>query len=152
MSRMKFDKNGNLHENQTLSYGEFEKEFGFNESRKEKIKNVLLFLQIFSSFGCTNTYIAGSFVSNKEFPNDIDLCIDITGIDYLKLSKVYPEFLNQHGIEKIKKEHKVHLIFFDADSLGYLDWFRKDRNNNPRGLVKIYLHDTEDYDQKRKAT
>ena len=33
--KMKFDHHGNLHENHTLSYEEFVKEFGFNESRKK---------------------------------------------------------------------------------------------------------------------
>ena len=84
---MKFNKNGNLHETHTLTYGEFLKEFGFNEPRIEKLKRLLLFLKIFKSLGCTNVYIAGSFVSKKEFPNDIDVCVDITNINYIKLKK-----------------------------------------------------------------
>ena len=144
---MKFDKNGNLHETQILTYGEFAKEFGFTESRKEKLESALLFFKILKSLGCTNLYIAGSFVSSKEFPNDIDLCVDATGIDYLKLTKEYPEFLDPQGIERIKKEHKVHFaLFFDAGCLEYLEWYKKDRDNHPRGLVKIYLNDINDYD------
>lgn len=143
---MTFDKNGNLHETKILTYGEFKKAFGFNESRKEKLKRVLLFLKILKSLGCTNAYIAGSFVTNKEFPNDIDLCVDITNIDYKRLAKEYPELLSAKGIQKIKNEYKVHLIFYDAGCLEYLDWFKKDRNDNPRGLVKIYLNNIDDYD------
>lgn len=149
---MKFDKYGNLQETITLSYGEFKLLFGLNESRIEKIERLLIFLKIFNSFGCTNVYIVGSFVSNKEYPGDIDLCVDTTGLDYSKFFNQYPEFLQTTGIVKIKKEHRVHLLYFDIDSLGYIDWFRKDRDNNPRGLVKIYLTDIEDYDQKRKTT
>ena len=144
---MKFDKNGNLRETKTLTYGEFEKEFGFNESRTDKLKRVLLFLKILKSLGCASVYIAGSFVTSKEFPNDIDLCVDATNIDYLKLTKEYPEFLQTKGIEKIKKEHSVHFAaFFDFGSTEILDWFKKDRDDNPRGLVKIYLNDIDDYD------
>ena len=144
--RIKFDKNGNLHETTILAYGEFEKVFGFNESRKEKLKRVLLFLKILKSLGCTNVYVTGSIVTNKEFPNDIDLCIDITNIDYKRVAKEYPELLPTKGIQKIKNEYKVHLIFYDAGCLEYLDWFKKDRDDNPRGLVKIYLNDIDGYD------
>ena len=137
---------GNLQENLTLDYGEFLKAFGFNESRKEKLKRVLLFLKILKSLGCTNVYVAGSFVTNKEFPNDIDLCVDITNIDHNRVAKEYPELLSAKGIQKNRNEHKVHLIFYDAGCLEYLDWFRKDKNDNPRGLVKIYLNDIDGYD------
>lgn len=144
---IKFDKNGNLHETTTLTYGEFEKSFAFNEFRKEQIKATLLFLKILKLLGCTNAYVAGSFVTNKELPNDIDLCVDATGIDYRKLTKEYPEFLQPKGIERIKKEHHVHFaLFFDAGCTEYLDWYRKDRNGKPRGLVKIYLNDIDTYD------
>ncbi|MEO5947069.1 MAG: hypothetical protein ABIP79_09650 [Chitinophagaceae bacterium] len=144
---MRLDKNGNLRETKILSYEEFKKVFGFNESRKEKLKRVLLFLKILKSFGCTNVYVAGSFVSSKEFPNDIDLCVDITNIDYRKLAKEYPELLQVKGIEKIRNEHNVHFaLFFDFGSTELLDFFKKDREDNPKGLVKIYLSDIDDYD------
>ncbi len=42
--KIKFNQAGNLHENHTLTYAEFVKEFGFNESRKEKLIRLLLFL------------------------------------------------------------------------------------------------------------
>ena len=145
--RNKFTKEGNLSENHTLPYEEFRKIFGHNKSRKEKIDTLLLFLKILRSLGCTNVYVAGSFVSNKEFPNDIDLCVDLTNIDYKKLAKEYPELLHAKGIEKIRKEHNVHFaLFFDFGSTELLDWFRKDRDDNQRGLVKIYLNDINDYD------
>lgn len=144
---MKFDQNGNLHGTKHLDYGEFKKAFGTNESRKEKLKGVLLFLKVLKSLGCTNVYVAGSFVTNKEHPNDIDLCVDITDVDYVKLKKEYPELLQEKGIEKIRKEHKVHFaLFFDFGSTELLDWFKKDRDDNPRGLVKIYLNDIDGYD------
>ena len=146
--KIKFNQAGNLHENHTLTYAEFVKEFGFNESRIGKLKRLIIFLKILNSLGCTTVYIAGSFVTKKEFPNDIDLCVDITGIDYVKLKKQYPEFLEQKGIDKIIKEHKIHFaLFFDFGSTEYLDWFRKDRDDNQRGLIKINLNDINNYDQ-----
>lgn len=144
---LRFDKNGNLRQNITLTYAAFKKLFAFNESRREKIESALIFLKIFQSFGCTSVYIAGSMVSNKEHPGDIDLCIDGTNIDYLKLTKEYPEFLQSARIEKIRKMHKCHFaLVFDSSCLEYLDWYKKDRNDNPRGLVKIDLNDINDYD------
>lgn len=145
--KIKFTKGGNLCDNQTLSYEGFQNLFGFNESRVEKIKRALIILKILKSLGCTNVYVVGSFVSKKEFPGDIDLCVDITNIDYQKLTKEYPEFLKPSGIEKIRTEHGVHFaLFFDFGSYEMLDWFKKDRDDNPRGLVKIYLNDIDGYD------
>jgi predicted nucleotidyltransferase len=120
--KLTFAKNGNLRETQILTYGQFEKALGFNESRKEKIERILLFLKILKSLGCTNVYIAGSFVTNKEFPNDLDLCVDITNIDYRRLKNDYSELLSAKGIEKIRKEHKIHFaLFFDFGSTELLD-------------------------------
>jgi len=139
--KLKFNLHGNLHENHILSYEEFVHEFGFNESRKEKLKRLFIFLKILKSVGCTEIHIAGSFISKKDFPNDIDVCVDATNINYLKLTKEYPEFLQTTGIDKIRKEHQVHFVaFFDFGSTEILDWFRKDRDDNPRGLVKINLN------------
>jgi hypothetical protein len=149
---IKFNQDGNLHETIQLSFGDFKLQFGINKSRIEKIERLLIFLKLFKSFGCNNVYIVGSFITSKEFPNDIDLCVDITNVDYKKLAKGYPELLSAKGIKKIKDEHKIHLpLFFDFGSTELLDWFRKDRDDNPRGLVKIYLNDIDDYDQKRKT-
>ena len=145
--KLKFNEHGNLHEDHKLSYEELEREFWFNESRKERLKRGLIFLKILRSLGCTDVYIAGSFVSRKEFPNDIDVCVDATNINYIKLTKEYPEFLQQKGIDKIRKVHHVHFAaFFDFGNLEILDWFRKDRDDNPRGLVKINLNDINSYD------
>jgi len=145
--RLKFDQHGNLHQNHLLTYEELVKEFGSNKSRKEKLERLLLFLKILKSLGCLEIFIVGSFVSNKELPNDIDICVDATNLDYIKLTKEYPEFLQTKGIEKIRKEHHVHFVaFFDFGSTEILDWFRKDRDDNPRGLVKINLNDIKRYD------
>jgi hypothetical protein len=139
---LNFNQNGNLRQSITLSYETFKKQFGFNEFRKEKIEHLLIFLKIFQSLGCTNVYIVGSFVSNKEHPADIDFCVDSSHLNYLRLSKEYPEFLQPGGIEKIKKEHKCHLaLMFDTSCIEYLDWFKKDKNDKYRGIVRIHLTD-----------
>jgi hypothetical protein len=136
-----FNKNGNLEKNQTLTYVEFEKVFGFNESRKEKIEKALRFFKILKLLGCSTVYITGSFVSTKDFPNDIDLCVDDTGLDYVGFIKEYPEFLQPKGIDRIRQEYKVHFVlFFNKDCKEFLDRFKKDRDGNPRGFVKIYIN------------
>ena len=91
--KLKFSQNGNLHADHRLLYEEIQEEFGFNQSRKEKLKTLLIYLRILKSLGSKVVYIVGSFVTKKEFPNDIDICVDITDIDYNKLSQEYPEFL-----------------------------------------------------------
>jgi hypothetical protein len=141
-----FSVYGSLRNDYLLSFNEFQNLFGKNEQRLEKIKNLLIFLKIFWSFGCSTIYVAGSFVSIKEFPGDIDVCVDITTIKYAAFKKEYPEFFKDSGIRKYQKQLKCHFFFFDTYSTEILDFFRFDRDGNPRGLVKISIREMNNYD------
>lgn len=134
-----FYLNGNLRNDYTISIDEFQRLFGKNEERLEKITNLLIFLKIFKSFGCSTIYIGGSFVTTEESPRDIDVCIDITSINYAAFKKDYPEFFKYSGLRKFQRELKCHFIMFDSYSTEILDFFRFDRDGNPKGIVKISI-------------
>ena len=85
---LRFNSNGNLHETAELSFDAFQLHFGTNASRKEKIKNAVTFFKIFGLCGCKEVYVAGSFVSKKKNPEDIDLLFDLTEVDDKKLRTV----------------------------------------------------------------
>lgn len=145
---MVFDRNGNLKETISVTLRQFEKIFGTNESRREKLKDLIYFLRLLWNLGCKEVYIAGSYITQKKLPNDIDVCVDMTYINFEMLKKAKPEFLSDRGIEKIRKEHKIHFVlFFDFASYELLEFFRKDRDDNLRGLVKINLNDFQEYDK-----
>jgi len=135
-----FDKNGNLPSTLWLEFAAFERDFGFTETRKLLLEKAKRYFRILSELGCKEIIIAGSFVSDKPAPGDIDLCVDITSIDYPRLKRDFQELLKVSGIDSIKKNHQVHFaLFFDFGSYELLDFFKKDRNDFPRGLVHVSL-------------
>ena len=149
-----FDKNGNLRNDVALSFEELLKYFGKNTIRKELIKNALIFFHLFSSCGCTTVYIGGSFASTKRHPNDIDLCFDDSSIDDKKLEKKLPEYLGPFKFKKIseiRRTLKCHVFTVDKDYTKLFHLLQKDKNGNPKGLIKIILKEGIDYDQKRKT-
>jgi hypothetical protein len=146
---LSFDTSGNLHETVELSFDDFQKLFGTNAGRKEKIKNAVTFFRIFSSCGCEAVYIGGSFVSNKKNPEDIDLCFDMTKVDHEKLNKEFPEFFglkSHNNIGTIRKNLKCHIFTFDNTRKLYLQMLERDRDQNPKGLVKISFKNGFNYD------
>jgi hypothetical protein len=138
----KLDKNGNLCETHVLSFQELCNDFGGNSRRNELLNNARIFLKIFKSFGCRSMYVVGSFVTAKDDPEDIDLRVDITFMDYHKLKEQYPDFFSIQGIESIKKKYNCHVVaFFDSYSIEILDWFRRDKNGCSKGLINVVLND-----------
>ena len=142
-----FDKNGNLPSNIQLGFAEFRHAFGFTEGRRRKIANLLILLKLLRKFGCHEVRVAGSFASTKQNPNDIDICVNITFLDYYAFKRNFPFFFTTSGIKKYKTQQKVDVgMFFDNYDLNFLSFFEKDRENNSKGLVIIPLYDIESYD------
>jgi len=138
---LRFNSNGHLHKTVELTLEEFEQHFGSNELRKERIKNALIFFEILGACGCPTVFVGGSVVSTKKYPNDIDLCFDLQDFDYTKLEKVSPDFFDYNKIGEIHRNLKCHILYFDKTNLQYLHMLEKDKDGNPKGLVKINLKD-----------
>ncbi|THU37005.1 hypothetical protein FAM09_18795 [Niastella caeni] len=136
-----FNSNGHLHKTEELTLEEFEQHFGTNDWRKARIKNALIFFEIFCACGCSTVFIGGSFISTKINPDDIDLCFDLQNVDYDKLEKVFPDFFDYNKIGEIRRNLKCHILHFDANNLQYLHMLEKDLNGYQKGLVKINLKD-----------
>lgn len=149
--RLSFNGSGNLHETVELSFEEFQQHFGTNQQRKEKIRTAVSFIKIFASCGCKAVYIAGSFVSTKKDPEDIDICFDLTGIDEEKLERIFPGFNGPNRymvIGKIRRESACHLFTFNNDDGFALELLQTDRYFYPKGLVRINLEKEFTYDYK----
>ncbi len=138
--KVKFNSQGNLHATVAMTYAEFSEAFGFNEYRKKKIEQALVIIKIFRSLGCKRVLVTGSFLSKKEEPNDIDLCLDETGIDYLKMLRDYPQYLEPKGIAEIKKNYQCDLaVIFKPTVEDHLKIFKTDRQGHARGFIELDL-------------
>ncbi|MFT3826499.1 MAG: hypothetical protein QM731_21440 [Chitinophagaceae bacterium] len=109
---LNFNTNGNLHKDIELDIEELSEHFATNPGRKRKLDNALLFFGIFHSCGCEQVYIGGSFVSTKIHPSDIDLCFDLTKVDYERLYKDFPDFFDFNKLGEIKKEYRLPYSLF----------------------------------------
>src|SRR5438445_104617 len=143
---LNFNTKGNLHKTVELTLKQFQKAFGTNPGRIEKISVAISFFKIFSTCGCTNVYIGGSFVSTKENPVDIDLCFDIASVDLEKLKKKFPEFFDFNKLGEIRKYKECHIFYFDTKTTYLLEMLKEDRDGNSKGLVRLILKEGINYD------
>lgn len=99
--------------------------------------------------GCRTVYIDGSFVTTKEKPGDFDGCWDPEGVDFDRLAgSVLLNFENQRAAQKSRFRGEMFLSNTRADAAGalFLDFFQKDQDGYPKGIVALDLrsyHDQE---------
>ena len=113
--------------------------FGKNDHRKRLLSGLKLALESLRSAGCKAVYLDGSFVTNKENPNDYDICWDTTGVDEQKLDPVLLESSFPRNKQKMK---------FGGEFLANNPWdtwptfFQQVKNpitKERKGIVKIGL-------------
>ena len=138
-----------FNDNDTLPAGiywaewdEFVKRFGFNSHRMgimEGLRNAILnFIQA----GCEVIYIDGSFVTNKEFPNDFDGCWDTRNVKANLLDPVFFEFSNKRAAQKAIYRGEFFPTSFQADRSGktYLNFFQHIKyTEEPKGIIAFNL-------------
>lgn len=101
---------------------------------------MLAALQNLASAGCRSVLLDGSFVSHKELPEDYDGAWDTQGVDPYRLDPVLLDFTN--GRAAMKSKYLGELFpasFLAAPGVLYRDFFMKDRNGVPKGVVNIDL-------------
>jgi hypothetical protein len=138
---LNFNSKGYLHETISLTYEEFVQHFGTNQQRMEQIQNSLPYFRIFHSCGCRIVYVDGSFVSKKKYPEDIDICFDITGIQEEKIIRVFPKFLDVNERGRIRRDQKCHIFTFTQEDTELFDLLNIDRDDNSKGLVILDLNE-----------
>ena len=92
--------------------------------------------------GCHTIYIDGSFVTNKEVPNDYDACWDIDGVDPTLLDPVLLKFDDGRIAMKIKYKGDLFPAQFIEGITGkvFLDFFQRDKfNSDTKGIVKLNI-------------
>jgi len=87
-------------------------------------------------------WINGSYLTEKECPDDIDLVVEISSSS---LSNKQSEelILIISDIQNRKSTYHLDLYLFDKDTCDrsdyWDDWFSHDRGNNPKGYVILNI-------------
>jgi hypothetical protein len=138
-----FDDRGNLppgiHE---ADWDELEATFGGSARRTRLLSGLREALLALRSAGCRTAYIDGSFATAKEEPGDFDGCWDTEGVVGSLLDPVLLDFAHPRKAQKEKFGGELFLAQAVADPRSgaqFLDFFQRDRDGNPKGIVKIDL-------------
>ena len=140
-----FDERGNLPPGiYETTWTQFENRFGFNSHRRNMLQGLRTSLQLLGKANVERVYLGGSFVSNKEYPNDFDGCYDDMNVDYDLLDPIFDEDLNVQQ-DRFGGELLADPIFqgcllrphADVKSAWAVRFFQTDRDGNPRGIVAL---------------
>lgn len=112
-----------------VTWDEFWERFATNTYRKQMLTGLRLALNALKFAGCEQVYIGGSFVTDKEKPNDYDGCFEIFGIDENKIDPIFliPDLQAQ-------KEKFYGELLPNSVMVGF---FQNDINRQPRGIISL---------------
>ncbi|MFB2836545.1 DUF6932 family protein [Floridanema evergladense] len=137
-----FNSDGNLPPGvHWATWQEFAARFGTTPHRQRLLKGLKSALDSLSKAGCQVVCIDGSFVTEKENPNEYDCCWDITGVDPNLLHSILLNFDNAQTAQKLQYLGKLFPAQIEAVSgKTFLNFFQVDKNTgNPKGIVAIDL-------------
>jgi hypothetical protein len=114
--------------------------FSCNGHRTRLLGGLLAALQNLAGAGCRSVLLDGSFVSRKDLPEDYDGAWDTRGVDPHRLDPVLLDFTNSRAAMKSKYLGELFpATSHAAPGVLYRDFFLKDRNGVPKGVVHIDL-------------
>jgi len=122
------------------AWGEIPPRFSTNGHRGRLAGGLLDALRNLASAGCESILLDGSFVSEKLLPEDYDGAWDPYGVDPYRLDPVLLDFSNSRAAMKAKYGGELFPATAQAaPGVLYRDFFQKNRNGVPKGVVQIDL-------------
>lgn len=142
----KFDSRGLLRKVIYRSdWQEIVKRFGGNRQRRRLLRGLKEALDFLREAGCRRVFLDGSFVTDKESPDDVDVCWDVDGVDPMLLDSVFFDFADGRAAQK----ERFGAEFFPAQApqrlKTFLDFFQIDKESGrPKGIIELLLDDRND--------
>ena len=126
------------------NWEELRKRFGGNRRRRQLLKGLREALDLLKGAGCRRVYVDGSFITAKTWPNDVDVCWDVDGVDAIALDSVFFDFSNGRAAQRARFGAE----FFPAQApqrlRTFLDFFQIDKATGmPKGIIELLLEDEE---------
>ena len=118
-----------------MSWADFWARYGYNSRRANLLSGLMFALKLLVRANCQTIYIGGSFITNKERPNDIDGCFDGMTIDIGLLDPVFQDLDEQHA----RFGCELRMDFMSA----FQGFLQKNRDGEAIGIVEIDLRSFE---------
>lgn len=128
-------------------FGELEEKMGWSRRRLELLEGLQSALELMAASGVRCVYLDGSFVTDKDRPNDIDGCYDLeASANAEELEAMAPIFPpSPANRAKAKELYGVDFFPAAATELGsgqpFLRFFQKDRQGRERGVLVLEISD-----------
>jgi hypothetical protein len=131
-----FDKHGNLPPGiYDATLKEIEQRFASAPERKRLFDGLKRLLENLKAAGCATLYLNGSFITEKELPEDYDCTWDPSGVT----AALDKDILKSLEERKAKYLGDIFAHMPENGGFPYLEYFQKDKNDNPKGIIKIDL-------------
>ncbi len=114
-----------------MSWEDFWERYGYNPRRINLLSGLKFALQLLIQANCQTVYIGGSFITDKERPNDIDGCFDGMSINSSALDLVFQDLHEQHA----RFGCELRVDFMSA----FQGFLQKNRNGETIGIIEIDL-------------
>lgn len=126
----------------SATWAEFVERFATTPRRMMLLTRVRVGLQAFAAAGASWAYVGGSFVSTKAAPKDVDILIEIAGLDVALVPEV---LLDLSPTGRTVQQMMFGAEFFpdaliEGDSdLTMLEFFQRNRDGEAVGIVALDL-------------
>lgn len=123
----------------SASWAEVASAFGRGDHRNALLGGLRKACETLGGSGCSRLWLDGSFVTEKAVPGDYDACWDPAGVDPDRLDPVLLDW-SLSGRLRMKAKYLGDLFIAGTErtaGLPFVDFFRKDRDGAPKGIVVI---------------
>lgn len=123
-------------------WAEIQARFGTNPSRRRLLTGLMEALKMLAAAGCAAAYIDGSFVTEKDFPGDFDVCWELRDVDQDQVDPVFFNFDNSRAAQKARFMGEFFPAQLPEGASGrtFLEFFQTDKDSgSPKGIVAIDL-------------
>ena len=121
--------------------------FGNTPWRRRLLDGLEMAINSLRRAGCHTLYIDGSFVTNKEVPNDFDACWEEEGVAPELLDPVLLQFDAGRAAQKARYLGELFPSSLGAtvEGMSFLEFFQTDRETGgSKGIVAVDLRGADD--------
>jgi hypothetical protein len=140
-----FEPEGNLPPGiHVTSWTFFVARFVTNGHRRRLVSGLKRALDSLKGAGCLRAFVDGSFVTDKELPEDYDACWDPVGVNAVLLAPILLNFDNGRLLQKIAFCGELFPSHWPANAAGlrFLEFFQTDKNNgSQKGIILLNLQE-----------